>query len=40
MLDVLENIMNARSNQGFSKQNTKEEKGTQKTIGRKEDRYE
>ncbi len=35
-----ENIMNARANQGFDEQNTKEEKGTQKTIGRKEDRYE
>ena len=34
------NIMNARANQGFDKQNTEEEKEYQKTIKREEDRYE
>jgi len=38
--DDYKNIMKARANQGFDEQNTKEEKGTQKTIGRKEDIYE
>ena len=38
--DDYKNIMNARANQGFDEQNTEEEKGIQKTIGRKEDKYE
>ena len=38
--DDYKNIMKARANQGFDEQNTKEEKGIQKTIGRKEDIYE